>query len=224
MILLTFIDMKRIITTLLAASMMLMGTTAFAQASIGAGYLNETNKAVVSNTDINMGALNGFYAGFGYDVNEGAGFGISTGIYYSYLAGKVSVPSLSFITGDMVEHAINIPIRPGFSVPVGGGLKAFLNAGPTFVCGVSSKIKPLGVDLLETDNYKHEYLGRFDIMVGGSFGVDINDMVRISAGYDLGMLDQFGAGIKGKNDDGSTKDSAFSLKRNRLTVGLAFLF
>ena len=54
--------MKRIITTILAASMMLVGTTAFAQASIGAGYLNETNKATVSNTDVNMGALNGFYA------------------------------------------------------------------------------------------------------------------------------------------------------------------
>ena len=218
--------MKRIITTLLAASMMFLGTTAFAQVSIGAGYLNESNKAVVSNTDINMGAMNGFYAGFGYDVNEGEGFGISTGIYYSYLAGKMSVPSLSFITGDMVEHAINIPVRPGISVPVGSGLKAFINAGPTFVCGVSSKIKPLGVDLFETDNYKHEYLGRFDIMVGGALGIDIKNMIRVSAGYDLGMLDQFGTGIKfkNKNDDGSTKDSAFSLKRNRLTVGLAFLF
>ena len=216
--------MKRIITTILAASMMLIGTTAFAQASIGAGYLNETNKAVVSNTNVNMGALNGFYAGFGYDVNEGEGFGISTGVYYSYLAGKVSIPSLSFISGDLVEHAINIPVRPGFLVPVGSGIKGFINAGPTFVCGLSSHIKPLGLDIAETDNYKHEYLGRFDIMVGGALGLEISDMIRISAGYDLGMLDQFGAGIKGKNEDGSTKDSAFSLKRNRITVGLSFLF
>ena len=49
-------------------------------------------------------------------------------------------------------------------------------------------------------------------------------MIRISVGYDLGMLDQFGAGIKGKNDDGSTKDRAYSLNRNRVTVGLALLF
>ena len=40
--------MKRIITTLLAASMMFVGTTAFAQMSVGAGYLNEANKASVS--------------------------------------------------------------------------------------------------------------------------------------------------------------------------------
>ena len=216
--------MKRIITTILAASMMLLGTTAFAQASIGAGYLNETNKATVSNTDVNMGALNGFYAGLGYDINEGAGFGISTGIYYSFLAGKVSVPSLSFISGDMVEHAINMPFKAGYSVPVSSGLKGFINAGPTFVCGLSSKIKPLGVDLLETDNYKHEYLGRFDIMVGGAIGAELNDMFRVSVGYDFGMLDQFGAGIKGKNDDGSTKDRAYSLKRNRITLGLSVLF
>jgi len=61
--------MKRIITTILAASMMLMGTTAFAQVSIGAGYLNESNKAVVANSNVNMGAMNGFYAGIGYDIN-----------------------------------------------------------------------------------------------------------------------------------------------------------
>lgn len=216
--------MKRIITTILAASMMLMGTTAFAQVSIGAGYLNESNKAVVANSNVNMGAMNGFYAGIGYDINEGTGFGISTGIYYSYLAGKVSVPNISFITGDMTEHAINIPVKPGFSFAAGNGLKAFVNAGPTFVCGLSSHIKPLGLDIANTDNYKHEYLGRFDIMVGGALGVEIGNMVRISAGYDLGMLDQFGAGIKGKNDDGSTKDRSYSLKRNRLTVGLAFIF
>jgi len=163
-------------------------------------------------------------SGFGYDINEGVGFGISTGLYYSYLAGKVTLPGFSIISGDMVEHALNIPVKAGYSVPVGSGLKGFLNVGPTFVCGLSSKIKPLGVDLLETDLYKHEYLGRFDIMVGGAIGAELNDMIRISVGYDFGMLDQFGAGLKGKNDDGSTKDSALKLNRNRLTVGLAFMF
>ena len=216
--------MKRLISLAVAASMMLIGTSAFAQASLGAGYINETNKVKIGDNASNMGALNGFYAGFGYDINEGEGFGISTGLYYSFLTGNVSVPSLSVISGDLTEHALNIPVKVGFSVPVGDGLKGFLNAGPTFVCGLSSTIKPLGVDLLKTDLYKHEYLGRFDIMVGAALGAEINDMIRISVGYDLGMLDQFGAGIKGKNDDGSTKDRAYSLNRNRITVGLALLF
>ena len=216
--------MKKIFATILAASMMLMGISAFAQISVGAGYLNEANKASVNSTANNMGSLNGFYAGFGYDINEGVGFGISTGLYYSYLAGKVTLPGFSIISGDMVEHALNIPVKAGYSVPVGSGLKGFLNVGPTFVCGLSSKIKPLGVDLLETDLYKHEYLGRFDIMVGGAIGAELNDMIRVSVGYDFGMLDQFGAGLKGRNDDGSTKDSALKLNRNRLTVGLAFMF
>ncbi len=217
-------NMKKLISIAVAASMMLIGTTAFAQASIGAGYINETNKVKIGDNASSMGALNGFYAGFGYDINEGEGFGISTGLYYSFLTGNVSVPSLSVISGDMTEHALNIPVKAGFSVPVGSGLKGFLNVGPTFVCGLASSIKPLGVDLLKTDNYKHEYLGRFDIMVGGALGAEINDMIRVSVGYDFGMLDQFGAGIKGKNDDGSTKDRAYSLNRNRITVGLALLF
>ena len=49
-------------------------------------------------------------------------------------------------------------------------------------------------------------------------------MFRISVGYDYGCLDQFGAGIKGKNDDGSTKDRGYSLNRSRIVVGLALLF
>lgn len=215
--------MKRIITTILAASMMFIGTTAFAQVSIGAGYLNETNKAKVGDNTSNMGTLNGFYAGIGYDINEGAGFGISTGLYYSYLTGKASIAGISLLSGDITEHALNIPVKPGFSVSIGNGLKGFLNAGPTFVCGLSSKVKLLG-DLIETDCYDKELLSRFDIMVGGAVGADINDLIRISVGYDFGMLDQFGAGIKGKNDDGSAKDRGYSLNRNRLTVGLAFLF
>ena len=152
------------------------------------------------------------------------GFGISTGLYYSFLTGNVSVPSLSFLSGDMTEHALNIPVKAGFSVPVGSGLSGFLNFGPTFVCGLASSIKPLGVDLLKTDNYKHEYLNRFDIMVGANIGAVVNNMFRISAGYDFGCLDQFGAGIKGKNDDGSTKDRGYSLNRSRIKVGVALLF
>ena len=216
--------MKRLLSIALAASMMLIGTSAFAQVSVGAGYINETNKVKIGDSSNSMGALNGFYAGFGYDINEGEGFGISTGLYYSFLTGNVSVPSLSVLSGDMTEHALNIPVKAGFSVPVGSGLSGFVNVGPTFVCGLSSTIKPLGVDLLKTDLYKHEYLSRFDIKLGANIGAVVNNMFRISAGYDFGCLDQFGAGIKGKNDDGSTKDRGYSLNRSRIVVGLALLF
>ena len=206
-------NMKKLISIAVAASMMLIGTTAFAQVSVGAGYINEPSKVKIGDSASNMGAMNGFYAGFGYDINEGEGFGISTGLYCSFLTGN-----------DMTEHALNIPVKAGFSVPVGSGLSGFLNFGPTFVCGLASSIKPLGVDLLKTDNYKHEYLNRFDIMVGANIGAVVNNMFRISAGYDFGCLDQFGAGIKGKNDDGSTKDRGYSLNRSRIKVGVALLF
>ena len=46
--------MKKIITTLLAASMMFLGTTAFAQMSVGAGYINSTMKTTISSTASSM--------------------------------------------------------------------------------------------------------------------------------------------------------------------------
>lgn len=216
--------MKKILTTVLAASMMLLGTNAFAQLSIGAGYLNESNKASISSTSESLGSLNGFYAGFGYDINEGYGFGISTGLYYSYLTGKAALASFSLVSADMTEHALNIPVKAGFLVPVGNNLGGFINLGPTFVCGLSSRVKPLGLSIAEIDCYKGEYLNRFDIMVGGAIGAEISNKIRISVGYDFGMLDQFGAGIKGRNEDGSTKDRSYKLNRNRLTAGVSFMF
>ncbi len=212
-------NMKKLISIAVAASMMLIGTTAFAQASIGAGYINETNKAKLGDTNRNLGSMNGFYAGIGYDINEGVGFGINTGVYYSYLTGQL----LSLV--DIVEHAINIPVKPGFSATLGNGLKGFVNAGPTFVCGLSSQIKPLGVAI---DNYDHEFLGRFDIMVGGTIGVEINDMFRVNASYDFGVLDQFGESANGLLEHIGLKNggsgNSLNLNRSRITIGAALLF
>ena len=93
-----FTGMKKIITTILAASMMLMGTTAFAQVSIGAGYLNSSSK-VTNSSKVLKTPYNGFYAGIGYDINEGAGFGINTGLYFSYILSTKSGSIGSILSG-----------------------------------------------------------------------------------------------------------------------------
>ena len=64
--------MKKVITTVLAASLMLVATNAFAQLSAGAGYINATDKSVYTdskgNKTITNTPLNGFYAGVQYDM------------------------------------------------------------------------------------------------------------------------------------------------------------
>ena len=77
--------MKKIIISLAIA--IAAAVSANAQVSVGAGYLNQTNKTTVSNNSTTR-ALNGFYAGV--DLGYGLGYGLSIvpGVYYGYVAGK----------------------------------------------------------------------------------------------------------------------------------------
>ena len=213
-------DMKRIITTILAASMMLIGTTAFAQASIGAGYLNSTSKVTYSNKVHNT-PYNGFYAGLGYDINEGAGFGINTGVYFSYILSNNSGSIGSIVSGSLktTETYIDVPTRINISTDL-GSIRASVFAGPVFSYGITSTSKASGsiagieIGTGEVDNYSKSDYNRFDIQVGGGVNIDLMNMLRLTASYDLGMLNRF------KVEEGDDYKST----RNVLRVGLAFLF
>ena len=208
--------MKRIITTLLAASMMLMGTTAFAQVSVGAGYINSTAKTTYG-SNVHTTPSNGFYAGFGYDINEGAGFGINTGLYFSYLLNQNSGSIGSIVSGTskQVETYIDIPVRASLSTDL-GGLRIGVFAGPVFSCGITSttdssaSVGSYEIGTGKIDNYADDDYKRFDILVGGGANVDFGAL-RFTVAYDLGMLNRF------DSDDLKTT-------RNTLRAGLAFLF
>ena len=74
--------MKKILSTLLAASLMLLGTQASAQGSINAGYLNST-QSFKNSDSVNS---NGAYVGASYNIGIAGGFGVAPGIYYSLIA------------------------------------------------------------------------------------------------------------------------------------------
>lgn len=73
--------MKRVFSSILAASMMLIGTAAIAQPSLGIGYLNSTDKAKSGSTTKTTN-LSGFYVGGSYNINLAGSFGVAPGLYY----------------------------------------------------------------------------------------------------------------------------------------------
>ena len=192
--------------------MMLIGTTAFAQVSVGAGYINSTAKATHGSTVLKTPS-NGFYAGLGYDINEGAGFGINTGLYFSYLMSQNSIGSIA--SSKQVETYIDVPVRASLSADI-GGLRLGVFAGPVFSCGITStsdsSAHVVGVEIGtgKIDNYANSAYKRFDILVGGGVNVDFGAL-RFTVSYDLGMLNRF--------DSEDIKTT-----RNTLRAGLAFLF
>ena len=217
------------------------GTEAFAQISVGAGYSNVTQKieATGLNKDINM---HGLYAGMDYNIALTENIGIMPGIYYEFSNGSadklLNIGNAStLLKGRLEEHFIDIPVKFSFSIPYQGS-RFFAYAGPTACIGVSSKIKGdvkvLGFELKGDvlDMYDKDIFESLDFMLGGGIGVDLNNTFRITAGYNWGMFNR----IKEDSNTAQNADesSGFNLgelirnnatlKRQQLTVGVAYLF
>ena len=89
--------------------------------------------------------------------------------------------------------------------------------GPTLSYGLTSKVAvPVSGDSKHTyDIYDGELSNwtkykNFDVMVGGGVGLDFENMVRFTVGYDYGLLNRGG--------------STVNVHRQQLHAGVAFLF
>ena len=178
--------------------------------SVGAGYLSSTETVKSGSSSTDRTPLNGFYAGVSYTVPIASGINFTPGIYYG-LAAKSNATSIFGlqIEGKQQDSFINVPLHFSFGAELGSGLRCFVYGGPSASFAVASKVisGSTTYDRLK-DN---DSLQRFDLMLGGGVGLEINDIVRFQVGYDFGMLNR-------------TDSENFLVRRNQLTAGVAFLF
>ncbi len=205
--------MKKIFSTILAASLMLIGTQAFAQMSVNAGYLNST--LATKNTKDNA---NGFYAGVSFNIPIAGTFGIAPGVYYSLLGSKetASIGSIISGSGTFTEHAVNVPVYLNYGINIARDTKVFLFGGPTLQYGLASNVKydatVAGVSGSNTvSNYDNANFNRMNVYLGGGLGF-LAGPFQITVGYDYGMMNQY----KG--------DNAINCHRSNLKIGAGFSF
>jgi hypothetical protein len=199
--------MKKVIFSLFAASLMLLGTNAFAQISVNAGYLNSTLAS--SNSSANA---NGAYAGFSFNLPIAGGLGIAPGVYYSMITGK-TLDLGTIATGTLMEHAVNVPVYVNYGFELSRDTKLFVFGGPTLQYGLASSTKlssGLTDKSLTSDNYKDADYNRMNVYLGGGIGFGISAL-QITVGYDYGMMNQY------KNTDAS-------YHRSNLKLGVGFAF
>ena len=201
--------MKKIVS-ILAASMMLLGVNAMAQPSIGAGYLSSTEIVKSGNSSTTRTPLNGFYAGLSYTLPIASGLNFTPGVYYG-MAMKSNATSIFGLKleGKQTDSYIHVPLHFSYGGELGSGLRLFVYGGPSASVAIASKITSGNTTydrLADNDN-----LQRFDIMLGAGVGLQFNDLVRFQVGYDFGMLNRY-------NSDN------YTVRRNQLTAGVAFLF
>lgn len=198
--------MKKIFATILAASLMLVATNAFAQLTAGIGYINSTEKSVYTpdNGDpvTSTRPLNGFYVGADYNIPVPAvsGLSVEPGLYASMLFGKQDVEEIKLLTvvlypGGTYKYsdiALNVPIKAKYSIDLSGDTKVFVYAGPTFSYALSNKTQYATTgssDYSTTDNLKGNSANRnpFNIYLGGGLGFQVAQ-IQINLGYDFSLL------------------------------------
>ena len=201
--------MKKIFATVVAASMMLVGTGAFAQInrdnlSVGAGWVNST----LSHKSAGSDNFNGIYLGLSYDIPVAsvAGLSVEPGLYWEH-----------FSTGGDVrqnESYLQIPVMAKYSFDLASDTRFFVYAGPTLSAGLTSKLKnTAGGSTVSTNLYGSDSdYGRFDVLIGLGAGVDLMEHYRIKLGYSYGLVNRYTGSL----------DAA--LHRSEVTLGVAYLF
>lgn len=185
--------MKRILTSVLAAAMMLLGTQAFAQISVGGGYKMLTNK-----TEKTSGSLNGAYVGADFSLPLAGGLSLVPGVQVSYLTSSNSSSVLGgLISGKSTvdELYLTVPVRVNYTMDLNKDIKCFAFAGPALDYGLSSKTKiegsAAGASAEKTiNNYDNDGYKNLDVKLGGGLGVEILGVTRVTVGYDFGMLNR----------------------------------
>lgn len=223
--------MKKILTSVLAASLMLLGTQAYAQLVVGAGYLHniENYKTTEGKSYADPVHLNGFYVGASYNIELGSYFGVAPGFYVDMLfqsknkadGGTIAGVLLSgSVAYNYTEVALNVPVNFTFKIPVGDNADFFAFAGPTFQYGVMARstfhsaanIGPIHFSDGEVYNHYGDKGDSkpFNILLGGGVGVEVGD-IQFLIGYDHSLLN-------------SDKSGNIVTGRHQIKAGINFAF
>lgn len=217
--------MKKIIASVFAAAMLLMGTEAFAQLVPGAGYLLSIEKSKTEKLSMDPVKLNGFYVGASYNIPLVAGLGVAPGLYANMLFynGTATFYQVVTATEHYTELALNLPINLNYRLEVSDNFSLCAFAGPVFQVGLvarstyNARLDYAFIHVNEGEAYNHYNsdngdMNRFNIYAGGGLGFQVGDLL-FTVGYDHNLL----------NIDKSS-DEGWKTNRNQIKVGVNFAF
>lgn len=188
--------MKKIIITLALAAAAAL--SANAQIAVGVGYQTKNYS--------NDGPKNGgIYAGVTYNYTLSDGLAVAAGIDLSYLTSNDDGVKVK-------EMNIGVPVLLNYAIPVADGFVLTPFAGPTFSYGLSFDVENSGISLNMYDNSIAQ-MKRFDVLVGGGVALDVQNLIRVSVGYNKGLLN------RADSDDDDDKTTTGGLH-----FGVAYLF
>lgn len=195
-------------------------TSAFAQLSVGAGYLSNTQKYTYptgsNKSETATTPSSGFYVGGDYTLDLGQGLGVSAGLKGAFLFGKLD-NTVTTSNNKLSEIYLAVPVMANYTYAISNDFKVFALAGPSIAFGLSSKYtghNDLTNNDYTTDRYDEDAYpsyGKVNVFLGLGAGVDILNTVRVKVGYDIGLLNR-------------TKEDNQKINDAQLYFGVAYLF
>lgn len=182
--------MKKI---MLLAIMVMTAIMANAQISVQAGYVLNTCKTKVS-PDKNSNSYNGIMVAADYNLNLVGNLSVAPGLGLDYSFENDKGEGYKY---KYRELGLFAPVDVNYSFPISDAFSLSVFAGPTFYYGLISK------DVAEKPSYNYysDDNKRFDLFLGGGLWCDINETIRIKAGYKLGVTNNCKIdGIKERNN------------------------
>ena len=192
--------MKKILTL---AVLMLVASASFAQLAVGVGYINP-KQTVKYNNNSYTNALNGFQLGADYTLNFGE-VGLTPGIHFTFATGtnENNIGTLVSTKSTQTETYVAIPVHLSYSYDLARDMRVFVYAGPTFNCGLSSKMKydasgfgASGTITTDLYNDSDDY-AKFEVLLGGGVGFDLMETFRFSLGWDYGLTNRYTGTLDG---------------------------
>lgn len=123
-------------------------------------------------------------------MNRLSSFTISSGAYLAHKGGKIT----DYIDCKVNAYYLDIPIQLGFRQRVSGDFTLFEKIGPYIGFGLFGKTN-IGVYVdsngKQSDNIKFDTFDNFKKVDAGlalNIGVEYNDMIRLTLGFDFGLM------------------------------------
>jgi len=133
----------------------------------------------------------GFNAGVSYDLPIANEWTMQTGLIYSRFQRSFTekLPIGSVKTHRLRFHFLEIPIQPAFNMQVADELKIFVFAGPTLSFNVVAQETEKFLQTTNTNLLKGDF-SPFNLKAGAGAGAQYRHL-RLKAGYDWGLLNQY---------------------------------
>ena len=180
--------MKKILTSIFAAALFLIGTQAYAQVSVSAGFMNAQDKIADNALEGNWTLdLNGFYAGASFNLAIPAvnGLGLAPGAFISGLFGSNGNTKYT-------DFALNIPINVTYGLNLAPDFKLVGFAGPALQIGVIDKDKYTNSGTTVITDYYDEgstyTYSRFNVLLGAGAGIEVAEKYQVMIGVDFALL------------------------------------